>query len=259
MRVPTTLSSARGRVIFALDVPSWDDAAPLVADLASRVGLIKVGLELWSREGPDVVRRLVGEGHEVFLDLKLHDIPATVAGAASAAAALGPSLLTVHGPPSSVRAAREAVGDAATRLLGVTVLTSVSAQEYQAYSGLISPDQDPPTLDAEARMTAVVACRAKQLLEAGCDGLVASPNEVAALRQRFQSALLVTPGIRPAGASAHDQARVATPRSAAASGADYLVVGRAIRDSKDPGRAADEIVADALAGFVERSEVAASP
>lgn len=235
----------RQRLIFALDVSSAREARLLTDELAGEVGVFKVGLELWSRTGPPFARELIDEGHEVFLDLKLCDIPRTVAGAVRAVADLGARFLTLHGPPTSVRAAAEAAGASSLTLLGVTLLTSVSLDEAQAFSGVSS----------ELSLGDLVRRRAELFIEAGCGGLVCSPREVADLRLLHPGVNLVTPGVRPPGADVDDQVRVATPREAAAAGADYLVVGRPIRDAQDRRAAARRIVEEMAAGFAARAPV----
>ncbi len=233
--LPATLDDARARLIFALDAPTVPEADALVASLAGGVRFFKVGLELWSAGGRDVAGRLVAAGHDVFVDLKLHDIPETVARATAVLADLGASLITTHGPPSAIAAAAKVKG--ATRLLGVTVLTSMDAAEWRATT----------VAAAERPLGEVVRDRARVLLDAGCDGLVCSPLEVAALRAAHPSALLVTPGVRPAGADAGDQKRVATPRAALEAGADLLVIGRPIRDAPDRLAATSAILTSMLA------------
>lgn len=214
-------------LILPLDQPSQRDALALVDDLGEAVTFYKVGLELYTREGPSVVRALHGRGKRVFLDLKLFDIPNTVAQAAAAAAELDVELLTLHatGGRSMMEAAAEAVAKAggSTRLLAVTVLTSFSAE------GLGETwDRSIDDVAAEVGRLAALA-RAS-----GIDGLVSSAHEVADLRAAVgPEAVLVTPGIRLPGGDAHDQARVATPDAAVRDGADYLVVGRAITAADD--------------------------
>lgn len=194
--------------------------------------MLKVGFELFVAEGPQAVRAAVGLGRPVFLDLKLHDIPATVEGAARSAVACGASLLTVHasGGPRMVEAAvRGAQGR--LRVLGVTVLTSLD-EEQLGRVGLAGP-----TERAVLRL-------ARLAIEAGVDGLVCSPLEVAAVRAATgPTPLLVVPGVRPLGAAMGDQARVATPEEAVRAGADVLVLGRPLRDAPDPAAAARAIAA----------------
>ena len=223
---------ARDRLIVALDVPKADAARALVDRLAGRVGLFKVGSQLFTAAGPDIVREIVTRGEKVFLDLKFHDIPNTVAGAVASAARLGVSLVDVHGlgGGAMVEAAVGALPAMGTRLLAITVLTS----------------HDEDTLDeigVNGTMLDSVRRLAVLAKEAGADGVVASPHEVALIREACGSDfLIVTPGIRPAGAARGDQSRAATPGAALAAGADYLVVGRPITEAPDPAAAADAIV-----------------
>ncbi|HVR71379.1 MAG TPA: orotidine-5'-phosphate decarboxylase [Vicinamibacteria bacterium] len=224
--------NARERLIVALDVPSGTDALALVDVLAGRVGMFKVGSQLFTTAGPDFIRELTARGQKVFLDLKYHDIPHTVAGAVSAASRLGVSLLTVHalGGQAMMEAAVGALPAMGERLLAVTVLTSHDAISL----GTIGLEAEvPPNVQRLARLAQA----------AKADGVVASPHEVALIRQACgRDFLVVTPGIRPAGARPGDQARLATPAAALASGADYLVVGRPIIESGAPAAAADAIV-----------------
>jgi orotidine-5'-phosphate decarboxylase len=224
--------NARDRLIVALDVPTLPEARALVEALHGQVGMFKVGSQLFTAAGPDFVRELVGRGEKVFLDLKYHDIPNTVAGAVAAAASLGVALLTVHalGGRAMLEAAVGALPALGTRLLAVTVLTSHDARSLA-------------DLGLEADVAACVRRLATLAREAGVDGLVASPQEVALAREAAgQDVLVVTPGVRPGGAARGDQARVATPAGALAAGADYLVVGRPIIEARDPAAAAAAVV-----------------
>ena len=222
-------------IILALDYPSGDQALEFVDLMAGRVGFYKVGLELFSREGPAVVERLRERDRQVFLDLKLHDIPRTVAGAVTVARELGVRFLTLHtagGPHMMEAAATSAEGR--IQLLGVTMLTSLGASAIPAGPGGVRMSLEDHVLG--------LADRART---AGLDGVVASPLEAAALRRRFgDEFLLVTPGIRLPRQERHDQRRVATPRSAREAGADYLVIGRAVTGAPDPCRALDAIERD---------------
>ena len=209
--------------ILALDMPGWAAADRMVQALGDDVSFYKVGLELFAGEGPGVVRELAGRGKRVFLDLKLHDIPNTVAGATRSASRLGAEFLTVHaaGGQAMVRAAVGAAG--ATRILAVTVLTSLA-------EGAL-PASFPP----DARIDDLVVRLADDALAAGAHGLVCSGAEVHALRERFgPTPILVVPGTRPHGAGHGDQARVVTPRTALDAGASWLVVGRAVTGAADP-------------------------
>ena len=219
-------------IAVALDAPDLETAARWAGLVTPHVSTVKVGLELYLRYGPDAVASVRGaSGVQVFLDLKLHDIPATVAGAARAVARLRPALLTVHAAagPAAIRAAAQAAPDA--RIVAVTVLTSLGESDLSRI-GLAGPVSDA------ARRLAVLA------VEAGAGGLVCSPQEVAAVRAEVgDDVLLITPGVRPAGSEMHDQARVATPEEALRAGADLLVIGRPITGAADPGAAAAGIAA----------------
>ena len=220
-------------LILPLDQPSQRHALALVDDLGERVTFYKVGLELFTREGPSVVRALHGRRKRVFLDLKLHDIPNTVAGAVRAAAELEVDLLTVHA--GGGRAMLEAAAEASSgglRLLAVTVLTSFSDEGLGETWGRTIGD-----VGEEVRRLAELSN------EVGIDGVVSSAHEVASLRRVLgPSAVLVTPGIRLPDGDAHDQARVATPDAAVRDGADYLVVGRAITGARDPQAALSRVL-----------------
>jgi orotidine-5'-phosphate decarboxylase len=220
------------RICVALDFPAWREAEPFARAIAPAVGMLKVGLELFVAEGPPVVGAAAALGRPVFLDLKLHDIPNTVEGAARSAAASGASLLTVHasGGAAMVAAAVKGAGGK-VRILAVTVLTSLDAAALRAV-GLEGPPE------------AAVVRLARLAVEAGAGGLVCSPHEVRAVRAAVGTApLLVVPGVRPPGAAKGDQARVATPAEAVAAGADVIVVGRPLRDAPDPVAAARDIAA----------------
>jgi len=223
---------ARDRLVVALDVPTPQEAAALVERLAGLAGMFKVGSQLFTAGGPELVRGLVARGEKVFLDLKYHDIPNTVAGAVSAACRLGVSLVDVHslGGKAMMEAAVGAMPAMGTRLLAITVLTSHDAASL-AELGLAAD------LDQAVRRLALLAHAAE------VDGVVASPHEVPLIREACgRDFLVVTPGIRPAGARAGDQARAATPAAALAAGADLLVVGRPIIEAPDPAAAARAIL-----------------
>jgi len=222
----------QNRICCALDFASWSEAEPFARKIAPHVGLLKVGLELFTAEGPSAVRAAAALGRPVFLDLKLHDIPNTVEGAARSAAATGAALLTVHasGGPEMIRAAVRGAGSG-VRILAVTVLTSLDGAALERI-GLAGPPE-----------SAVVRL-AKLAVEAGAGGLVCSPHEVAAVRAAVgPGPLLVVPGVRPTGSALGDQARVATPEVAVRAGADVIVLGRPLRDAPDPAAAADAIAA----------------
>jgi len=221
------------RTIVALDFAQRESALALAARLDPRRCRVKVGKELFTRAGPDVVGRLQDSGFEVFLDLKFHDIPNTVAGACRAGAELGVWMINVHacGGRRMLEAAREGV-DAVTKpplLIGVTVLTSLDAGDLEDTGVPGSPEEQVVRL-------------AKLGHAAGLDGVVCSPNELALLAQALPADFLkVTPGVRPAGVDASDQKRVATPARAIADGAHYLVIGRPITEAPDPGAALEAI------------------
>jgi len=219
-------------VAVALDAPDLETAARWAALVTPHVSTVKIGLELYLRYGPDVVATVRGaSGVEVFLDLKLYDIPATVAGAARAVSRLRPEILTVHasGGPDMVRAAVESAP--ATSVAAVTILTSLGDGD------LWSMGVQGPVSDMVRRLSAMA-------VSAGARGLVCSPQEVAAVRAEVgPDVTLITPGVRPAGADLHDQARVATPEEAIRAGADLLVIGRPITRAPDPGAAAAAVAA----------------
>jgi orotidine-5'-phosphate decarboxylase len=235
------VDEARKRLIVALDVPDGGAAAALVARLEDTCAWFKVGLELFTAAGPAVLEPILKRGHSIFLDLKFHDIPNTVAGAVRSAAALGAKMLTVHagGGPAMLAAAREALEGLADppELLAVTVLTSMDSAQLHAVGVAHEP-------------AAQVEALARMGLDAGVRGFVCSPQEVAALRALTgPEGVLVIPGIRPAGAGIGDQKRIATPAEALRLGASYLVVGRPITQAADPVRAAEEILQE-MAGAV---------
>ncbi|AUX43023.1 orotidine 5'-phosphate decarboxylase [Sorangium cellulosum] len=233
----SSLDEARRRLVFPLDYATLDEASAAAARVAPSVGVLKVGLELFVREGPRAVEIGKAHGLDVFLDLKLHDIPETVGRAVASAAALGVRYLTVHaggGDAMLRRAAQEAARSQELILLAVTVLTSLDDGDLAAQGVQGSTSEHAVRLAQLAR-------------GAGIHGFVASPKEVPALRQALgKGELLVTPGIRPDvgsdGASGDDQKRIATPSAAISAGADLLVVGRPIRDAADPLAAARSIV-----------------
>jgi orotidine-5'-phosphate decarboxylase len=223
---------ARDRLIVALDVSSVAEAEAMVARIGPEVTFYKVGLQMIFAGGIDFARRLVGEGKQVFLDAKLLDIDNTVEGAVESIVPLGVTFLTIHAYPKAMRAAVAARGDAALRLLGVTVLTSMDAADLAAAGYAGAPD-------------ALVRARAADAKAAGMDGVVASPAEAAAVRAIIGPDMaLVTPGVRPAGMASGDQKRVATPAAAIRDGADYLVVGRPVTTAADPRAAAASIVTE---------------
>lgn len=234
--------SARDKLIVALDLPTADRAARFAEKLRGRVGMFKVGSGLFTGEGPALARYLVAQREKVFLDLKFHDIPNTVRAAAREAADLGVSVLNVHalGGRKMMEAAVEGVREAyrgrpeAARplLLAVTLLTSLATEDLDELGISSSPE------DSVVRL-------ARLAQQAGLDGVVASPREIAAVRRacgpRF---VIVTPGIRPAATASNDQARTATPEQAMRAGADFVVVGRPVVDAPDPLAATEAIVAE---------------
>lgn len=233
--------STKDKLIVALDVETADEARRLFESLRDSAGMFKVGSQLFTSAGPDFVRGLVKEGARVFLDLKFHDIPNTVAAASREAVRLGVALFNVHaaGGGEMMRRAAEATAEEATRLgvakpslIAVTVLTSMDA------FALKETGVKAPTVESHVKRLARLA-DANNL-----DGVVASPHEIAPVREAVARAsfLVVTPGVRPTAAAHDDQKRVMTPAEAVRAGADFIVVGRAVLNSPDPARAAREII-----------------
>lgn len=224
-------------LIVALDVSTPGEAEAVVRRLGASVDFYKIGLELFAAAGPPVVARIKEQGKRVFLDLKLHDIPRTVERAVKSCGTLGVDLLTIHssGGRAMIRAAAEAAasfGPAAPRVVAVTCLTSLD-------------QQDLTDLGIGRPMAEQVAALGTLAVQNGAGGIVCSPQEVAAMRRLLgPAALLVTPGVRPAGAEVGDQKRVATPAQAVADGSTHLVVGRPILEAADPVRAAEAIRAE---------------
>lgn len=221
------------RVICALDVPTADDARALVERIGDAVGFYKVGLQLFASDGMALARELKASGAQIFLDWKLHDIGATVEKATAVLAGSGCDLLTVHARPQVMAAAARGAAGSDLKILGVTVLTSLTDDDLMA---------DDHSLSAAD----LVELRVRQALEAGIHGVVSSPHEAARVREIAEEAgrsdfLIVTPGVRPAGAALDDQARAATPSTALKSGATHLVVGRPITASANPREAAQAI------------------
>lgn len=228
------------KLIVALDVDTVQQARTLAKILSGIAGMFKIGSQLFTAAGPDFVRDLVDAGERVFLDLKFHDIPNTVAAAGREATRLGVSIFNVHaagGSEMMQRTARAVDETSAVEglprpsIIAVTVLTS-------ANDATLAEIGFPPDADAVVQRLAL-------LTEAsGLDGVVASPKEVAIVRAAVNNPgfIIVTPGVRPAGATADDQKRVTTPREAVAAGADYIVVGRPIIQAKDPARAAQQVI-----------------
>ncbi len=233
---PAAPPAPRDRLIVALDFPSAQAALAHVHQLEGRCLWFKVGLELYLAAGQDIVEALAARGFKVFLDLKLHDIPNTVAGAIRSLATSGASLLTIHGSggQAMLAAAAEAasLAPAGPRLLAVTVLTSTDASQLQGI-GVSDP------------LAQQVLRLARLATATGIPGLVCSPAEAAPIRSELGLApLLVVPGVRPAGSPAGDQRRVATPAEAIRAGASMLVIGRPITAALDPGSTVDAILAE---------------
>jgi len=217
-------------IIVALDVPTSAEARALVSAIGPRVNFYKVGMELYAASGMEFVRELLGQNKQVFLDLKFYDIPETVSRAVARVAETGVRFLTVHAVGSVMRAAVAGRGSSRLQILGVTVLTSFGPE-------------DMDDLGYEGAIADLVAKRAAKAIELGVDGVVASPLEAAAVRAIIgPKALLVTPGVRSAGADAGDQKRVATPGQALRDGADYLVLGRQITRAADPAAEVDRVL-----------------
>ncbi len=220
------MSRSESRIIVALDFPAEEPALQLVEQLTPERCRLKVGKEMFTRLGPGFVRELSGRGFDVFLDLKFHDIPNTVAAACRAAADLGVWMINVHasGGPRMMEAAREVLAQQPERplLIGVTILTSLAQADLEAIGYAGSPQDN--------------VLRLARLAEAaGLDGVVCSPQETQALRAAVQPGFrLVTPGVRPLWAATGDQKRVATPADALRNGADYLVIGRPVTAAADP-------------------------
>lgn len=224
------MTTARAPIAVALDTSDLGVATAWAAAVAPAVRAVKVGLQLFCHEGPSAVEKIRATGDlELFLDLKLHDIPATVAGAARSLQPLAPTYLTVHAAagPAAIEAAATALPD--TRIAGVTILTSLSAADLDLL-GIVGPPE------AAVRRLARVA------VDSGARALVCSPQEVAAVRAEVGGdVVLITPGVRPAGADVQDQSRIATPERALADGADLLVIGRPITGADDVGKTASEL------------------
>jgi len=239
----------RSRLIFALDVASVREALDLVRRLKAEVGMFKIGKQLFLHAGPQIVRRIRDLGGEVFLDLKFHDIPRTVGKAAAEATRLGVRMFDVHASGSTEmmqRAIHEVNKVCRTeellrpKILAVTVLTSLNQDDLKL-------------VDVRSGVRHQVVRLARLAVDAGMDGVVASPHEIVPIRSECRrDFLIVTPGVRPGEGGWEDQKRVMTPEAAIAIGADYLVVGSPIRNARDPVVAAREIVAAMEQGLLER-------
>jgi orotidine-5'-phosphate decarboxylase len=229
------MPDSRQRLIVALDVSSAAAARKIVAAVGDSAHIYKVGMQLFTAEGPAIVRELIASGRQVFLDLKFHDIPNTVDAAVKEAAKLGVSMLTVHasGGGAMLRAAVDAARatNPSTMVLAVTVLTSLDQRDLE-HGGVRGS-----VVDHVSRLAALA-------ITSGCHGVVASAQEAATLRTELgDDFLIVTPGVRPIGVEHGDQARVVTPSEAIAAGATYIVVGRPITEADDPAAEAREILA----------------
>jgi len=228
------MTDPRHRLIVALDVSSATAARKIVAAVGDSAHCYKVGMQLYTAEGPSIVRELVSSGRRVFLDLKYHDIPNTVGGAVREAAQLGVNMLTIHasGGGPMMRAASEAAASQSISplVLAVTVLTSLDDTELNK-------------IGVRGTVVDEVLCLAALALQNGCRGIVASAHEAAALRDDLgQDFAIVTPGVRPAGSGRDDQARVVTPSEAIAAGATHIVVGRPITEAANPAAEARAIL-----------------
>ena len=235
-----TRIDARDRLIVALDVPSAAEAEALVDRMGGQVRFVKVGLELYTVAGPDIVRKLVDRGKRVFLDLKFLDIEETVRRATARVAAMGATFLTIHANRKALVAAVQGRGQSELKLLAVTVLTNFDGDDLRE-------------MGIQRSVRDLVTARAALAAEVGCDGVVASGEEPEAIRAKVgPDFLIVTPGVRPAGNSTDDHARPTTPTQTIAAGADYLVIGRPIRDAQDPPVATAAILKEMQAAFDRR-------
>jgi len=235
-RYTSRMPELRDRMIVALDVPSASQARALVSRIGEAASFYKVGKQLFTAEGPQVVRDLVSSGRRVFLDLKFHDIPNTVGSAVASAIGLGVTMLTVHasGGSGMLKAAAEAARGSQTTVLAVTVLTSLGEPDL-AETGLSS------TVEQQVLRLGRLA------IDSGCGGVVASAHEARQIRSQIAGDFaVVTPGVRPSGAAKGDQARVVTPREAFEAGATHIVVGRPITAAADPAQAA-RVILDEIA------------
>jgi orotidine-5'-phosphate decarboxylase len=219
-------------IIIALDLENVEEARALVSRLGAAVDFYKVGMELYAAAGMPFVQELIGEGKQVFLDLKMYDIGETVRRAVAQVARTGVRLLTIHGSNAVMRAAVEGRGGASLKLLAVTVLTSFD-------------QQDLTELGYPCNVSELVALRVKNAMAAGIDGIVCSPLDAAAVRKiAGPDAIIVTPGVRSASANKGDQKRVATPAEAITAGANYIVIGREVTRASDPADRVARILED---------------
>ena len=232
--------AARDRLILALDVPSSAEADRLLDHVDDQIRFVKIGLGLYTAAGPQMVERVIDRGKRVFLDLKFLDIEETVRRATARVAAMGVDLLTVHANRKALAAAVQGRGTSSLKLLAVTVLTNFDSQDLR-------------DMGIQHSLQELVSARALLASEVGCDGVVASGEEAGVLRPKVGPRfLIVTPGVRPAGKGVDDHARVTTPTQTIAAGADYLVIGRPIRDAADPAAAAAAILREMQEAFDAR-------
>ncbi|WP_455245298.1 orotidine-5'-phosphate decarboxylase [Petrachloros mirabilis] len=232
--------NARDRLILALDVPSAAEADKLLVQVEDQIAFVKVGLELYTAAGPEIVQRLLNKRKRVFLDLKFLDIEETVRRATERVAAMGVEFLTVHANRKALTAAVKGRGTSPLKLLAVTVLTNFDSSDLR-------------DMGIQRSVQELVMARALLAAEVGCDGVVASGEEPGVLRPKIGPRfVIVTPGVRPAGRDVDDHARATTPTQTIAAGADYLVVGRPIRSAQDPAAAAAAILAEMQTAFDAR-------
>lgn len=240
------------RIVFPLDVATEAEAWEWCLRLKGKVGVMKIGLQVFTECGPKILSAAKANGFKVFLDLKLHDIPNTVKGATQSAVGHGVDFLSVHtsGGPAMMKAAVEAAEGSATTILGITALTSLgSADMGRIFRSRCHACPDGWSLSDTQELVTTLA---KIGHEAGGRGFVCSPQEVATLKHQFPDATFVVPGIRPSGSATQDQKRVATPYEAVKDGADYLVIGRPIRNAADPSVVCDSIAEDIAKALKQR-------
>jgi orotidine-5'-phosphate decarboxylase len=243
--MPTTLP-AKNRLIFALDVPSAREAQQCVQDLEGVVTFFKVGLELFIASGTDLLKELQNRGCRIFLDLKMQDVDETIRRAVAAATAQGIDFLTIQGGAATNKAATLGKGDSKCQLLSVPLLSSFGEDDLRDLH-LIGPSTDfQPRF---SNLDEYVLWRAGEALHTGCDGLIGSGEYVGKFRKAFPQALIVSPAIRPPGSSTDEHKRFLTPAEAIKAGADFLVVGRPIRDAKNRKETAQNIIRDMETAF----------
>ena len=240
------LQSAQDRLIVAIDVATEEEAWKLVSDVESRVSFFKVGYQFFVAAGMPFVLKLLEKGKRVFLDLKMDDVEETIALAVREIAKYPVSFLTVHGNGATARAAQAGRGDnTALKILSVTLLTSLDTTDLRDL-GILGRDKKFKSLNA------YVDWRADQALEAGCDGLITAGANVARLRKKHKDALIVTPGVRLPDTSTDDHKRPTTPQAAIAAGADYVVIGRPIRNTSNRLAMVDRVIEDIERGMSQR-------